>query len=129
MKYLTFIRYAESLRELDPPQDLMVAVGEFIQQSLNRGVLLDSGGLMPIKDAVRVRLSAGRITVTDGRFMETREVIGGWAILETETETRAEAVRLTQEFMQFHRRFWPEFEGESECRPMYAPPGDSSSQS
>ena len=72
MKYLTFIRYAESLRELDPPQDLMVAVGEFIQQSLNRGVLLDSGGLMPIKDAVRVRLSAGRITVTDGRFMETR---------------------------------------------------------
>jgi hypothetical protein len=121
MRYLTFIRHAESYRDAGPPQALMTAMGEFVQRSLKSGVLVDTGGLMPSKDASRVRLAQGRITVTDGPFTETKEVIGGWAILET--QTRAEAIRITREFMELHREHWPEFEGESEVRPMFDPCG------
>lgn len=119
MKYLTFIRHAESFRQAGPPQTLMAAMGEFVQRSLKSDVLIDTGGLLPSKDGVRVRLTKGRITVTDGAFTESKEIIGGWAILKT--DTREEAVRIAREFMELHRRQWPELEGESELRPMFEP--------
>ena len=119
MKYLTFIRHSESYRESAPPQALMEAMGGFVQQSLKDGTLVDTGGLLPSKDGARVRLARGRITVTDGPFTETKEVIGGWAILKV--DSRAEAIRIATEFMELHRKHWPEFEGESEVRPMFDP--------
>lgn len=119
MKYLTFIRHSESYRESAPPQALMEAMGRFVQQSLKDGTLVDTGGLLPSKDGARVRLARGKITVTDGPFTETKEVIGGWAILKV--DSRAEAIRIATEFMELHRKYWPEFEGESEIRPMFDP--------
>ncbi|HYM27779.1 MAG TPA: YciI family protein, partial [Steroidobacteraceae bacterium] len=80
----------------------------------------DAGGLKASKDgAALIRLSRGRITVTDGPFTETKEVIGGWAILQA--DSRAEALRIATDFMELHRVHWPEFEGESELRPMFEP--------
>jgi hypothetical protein len=119
MKYLTFIRHSESYRESAPPQALMEAMGRFVQQSLKDGTLVDTGGLLPSKDGARVRLARGKITVTDGPFTETKEVIGGWAILKV--DSNAEAIRIATEFMELHRKYWPEFEGESEVRPMFDP--------
>jgi hypothetical protein len=119
MKYLTFIRHAESYRESGPPAALLEAMGEFVRQSLKDGTLIDTGGLNPSKDGARVRLSRGRLTVTDGPFTETKEVIGGWAILSA--GSKAEAVRIATTFMELHRRYWPEFEGECEVRPMFDP--------
>jgi len=119
MKYLTFIRHPESYRASPPPSSLMDAMGKFIQQSKKDGTLVDTGGLMPTKDGARVRLSAGKITVTDGPFSESKEVIGGWAILNA--SSKAEAIRIATEFMDLHRKHWPEFEGESEVRPMFDP--------
>jgi hypothetical protein len=119
MKYLTFIRHSESYRESPPPRALMEAMGKFVEKSLAEGTLVDTGGLLPSKDGVRVRLANDEITVTDGPFTESKEIIGGWAILQT--ETKAEALRLATEFMELHRKHWPEFEGESEVRPMFEP--------
>jgi hypothetical protein len=119
MKYLTFIRHTESYRQSGPPTALMEAMGKFVEKSLKDGVLVDTGGLLPSKDGVRVRLAKGKITVTDGPFTESKEVIGGWAILET--ASKAEAVRVATEFMELHRKYWPEFDGESEVRPMFEP--------
>jgi hypothetical protein len=119
MKYLTFIRHPEKYREAPPPRALMEAMDRFVERSLKDGVLVDTGGLLPSKDGARVRLAAGKITVTDGPFVESKEVIGGWAILRT--DTRAEAIRIATEFMELHRKHWPEFEGESEVRPMFEP--------
>ena len=84
-----------------------------------RVTLVDTGGLLPSKDGVRVRLAGGKITVTDGPLTEMKEVIGGWAILQT--DSRAEAIRIATEFMELHQKHWPGFEGESELRPMFAP--------
>jgi hypothetical protein len=119
MKYLTFIRHSEKYRESGPPQALMNAMGKFIEQTMKDGVLVDTGGLLPSKDGVRVRLANGTITVTDGPFVETKEVIGGWAILKT--DSKAEALRIATEFMELHQKHWPGFEGESEVRPMFDP--------
>ena len=119
MKYLTFIRHSESHRQTPPPPALMKAMGEFVQKSMKDGILVDTGGLLPSKDGVRIRLAGGKITVTDGPFTEMKEVIGGWAILQT--DSRDAAIRVATEFMELHRKNWPEFEGESELRPMFDP--------
>ena len=119
MKYLAFIRAAESLRDGGPPPALMEAMGRFVQKSLQDGSLVDTGGLLPSKDGFRVRLAKKVVTVIDGPFTESKEVIGGWAILEA--ATRADALRIAEGFMELHRTHWPEFEGEAEVRPMFEP--------
>ena len=115
MKYLSFIRCSESYRRSGPPAALMEAMGSFVEKALKDGTLVDTGGLLPSKDGLRVRLASGKITVTDGPFTETKEVIGGWAVLQG---TRAEVLRVATEFMELHRKHWPGFEGESEVRPI-----------
>src|SRR6202161_4945701 len=89
MKYLTFIRHSESYRQSGPPAALMEAMGKFVEKSLKDGILVDTGGLLPSKDGVRVRLANGKITVMDGPFAESKEVIGGWAILKTDSQAGA----------------------------------------
>jgi len=119
MKYLSFIRHSEKFRESTPPPALMEAMGKFMERSFKDGSLVETGGLLPSKDGMRLRLANGKITVTDGPFSESKEVIGGWAILKA--DTKAEAIRIATEFMELHRKYWPEFEGESEVRPMFDP--------
>ena len=119
MKYLTFIRSSESYRDTPPPPALMEAMGKFIERCSKEGTLVDTGGLLPSKDGARVRLAKGKITVTDGPFSESKEVIGGWAILNA--ASKADAIRIATEFMELHRKYWPGFEGESEVRPMFDP--------
>ena len=119
MKYLTFIRHSESYRQSPPPPALMEAMGKFVEKSLKDGTLVDTGGLMPSKDGVRVRLANGKISVTDGPFSESKEVIGGWAIIKA--DSKEEVIRIAKEFMDLHLKHWPEFEGESEVRPMFDP--------
>jgi hypothetical protein len=119
MKYLTFIRHSESYRQAGPPAALLEAMGKFVEKSMKEGILVDTGGLLPSKDGARVRLANGKISVTDGPFTESKEVIGGWAILKA--ASRAEAIRIATEFMELHRKYWPAFEGESEVRPMFDP--------
>ncbi len=119
MKYLCFIRSSEEYRESQPPPALMEAMKEFVTKSKKEGVLVDTGGLLPSKDGLRVRVANGELIVTDGPFIETKEVIGGWAILQA--DSKAEVIRVSREFMDLHRRHWPQFEGECEVRPMFDP--------
>ena len=117
MRYFSFIRHSESFRQTPPPAELMEAMGEFVQQKLEEGSLLETGGLLPSQEGVRIRLEGGELTVTDGPFSETKEIIGGYAILQA--DSKAAAVRLASEFMELHRKYWPGFVGESEVRPMF----------
>jgi hypothetical protein len=119
MRYFTFIRHSESFRASPPPAALMEAMGGFVQRSRADGTLVDTGGLLPSKDGFRIRLSNGTLTLTDGPFTESKEIIGGWAILDV--PSRQDAVRIATEFMELHHRHWPDFEGESEVRPMFEP--------
>lgn len=86
-----------------------------------KGIFLDGAGLQPLGSGAQVRLAGGTISVTDGPFPEAKEVVGGYALCET--EGRQEAVEFATKFMDLRRRHWPEFEGFSEVRPLEKPAG------
>jgi hypothetical protein len=116
MKYLSLIRSSEKYRNTSPPAALMEAMGKLIEKMSGEGSLVDTAGLAPSEQGFRMRLEDGKLTTTDGPFTESKEVIGGWAIMQANSQ--AEILRLTSEFMDLHRKYWPEFEFECEVRPM-----------
>jgi len=116
VKYLMLIKSSESYRNEGVPQALMDAMGEFVTESFNSGVLKDTAGLQPTENGFRIRSSRNRLIVTDGPFTETKEVVGGYALCEF--ASRDEAMKMAREFMELHRVHWPAFEGECEVRPL-----------
>ena len=63
-----------------------------------------------------VRNAAGKVTVTDGPFVETKEIVGGYAVLEW--ASREQAVQGAVDFMKLHAEHWPSWQGECEVRPI-----------
>lgn len=116
MKCLMLIKHAESYRSQPIPQGLLDAMGAFVAQGLESGVLKDTAGLKSTTEAFRVRSSGGKLKVTDGPFSETKEVVGGYALVEV--KSKEEALETARHFMELHRVHWPEFEGECEVRPL-----------
>ena len=115
MKFLMMIKHAEQTTPFHPPQSLMDAMGAFVGEGLAKGWLKDTAGLKPTKSAVRIRSKGGKLIVTDGPFTEVKEIVGGYAIVET--ATREEAMEIAHQFMELHRIHIPDFECESEVRP------------
>ena len=95
-----------------PTQEEMGAMGALIEQMMREGTLVATGGLQPSARGFRVRKSGSTVTVTDGPFSETKELVGGFAILEV--ESREQALELTRRFLEVTGG------GESEVRPMHA---------
>jgi hypothetical protein len=114
MRYLMFIKHAEPEVRPTPPPALMEAMGEFVGRMFTSGVLKETGGLRPMSESVRIRSSHGKLQVLDGPYSEAKEIVGGYAIVET--ATKGEALAVAHEFMELHRVHWPEFECESEVR-------------
>lgn len=114
MRFLGLVRSAEG--QGAGPQALREAMGVFIETSLRNGSLVQTGGLAAPSASVRIRQSGGHLYVTDGPFAETKEVVGGFAILEA--PSRDAAVEIMRKFMQLHETHWPEWEGECELREM-----------
>jgi hypothetical protein len=115
MKFLMMIKHAEQAEPFQPPQSLMTAMEAFVGEGFSKGWLKDTAGLTPTKDAVRIRQKNGKLTVVDGPFTEAKEIVGGYAIVET--ATRGEALEIAHRFMELHRIHIPDFECESEVRP------------
>lgn len=116
MRYMMFIKHTEDYRNKEVPAGLYEAMGEFVGAAMKRGIIVDTAGLEPTSKGTRVRLQGGKITVTDGPFTESKEIVGGYAIVNA--ASREEALELAREFMDLHRIHWPAFEGECEVRPL-----------
>ena len=114
MRFLGLVRSSEG--QGTPPPAMTEAMGAFIEASLRNGSLVQTGGLAPESSAARIRQSGGRLSFTDGPFAETKEVIGGYAILEA--PSRAAAIEIMRRFMHLHEQHWPEWQGECELREM-----------
>jgi hypothetical protein len=107
--------YKSVERNAPPTQEHMDAMGKFIEEIAAAGVLVRTDGLLPSSRGARVRLTDdGKITVTDGPFAETKEVVGGYAIIDV--ATREEAIEWTKRFLKVAGS------GESEVREMYEQP-------
>ena len=116
MRYRMFIKHREDYRMEEVPQALFDAMGEFVGESMKSGSIVDTAGLQPTAKGKRVRLAGGKLSMIDGPFAETKEVIGGYALVEAKSND--EALALAKRFMDLHRVHWPAFEGECEVRPL-----------
>ena len=102
-----------------PPKALMDAMEHISQEAINNGAMVISGGLAATAQSNRVRLTGGTISVIDGPFTETKEVVGGFAIFDL--KSKEEALEGAKHFMDLHRQHWPGWEGETEVRQLYGP--------
>jgi len=116
MRYMMFIKHTEDYRMETVPQSLFDAMGEFVGEAMKNGSLIDTAGLQPTSKGKKVRLSGGKISVIDGPFTETKEIVGGYALVEAGTYD--EAMSLATRFMDLLRIHWPAFQGECEVRPL-----------
>ena len=115
MKYMMLIKHTDDYRGKKPPQALMDAMGEFVGEYIKKGKFLEGAGLKSSHRGKRIRLHDGKMSIVDGPFAETKELVGGVAIMDLENDV--EALEVATKFMDLHRILWPEFEGESELRP------------
>jgi len=91
--------------ELGAAEDF-AAMGEYIQQLVEAGVLLAGDGLQPSSKGKRVVFEGGTARVIDGPFAETKELVAGYSILE---------VASMEEAVEWVKRS-PTRDGESELR-------------
>jgi hypothetical protein len=128
MRFMMMVKATpDSERGIPPKRELIEAIGKLSAEGIQAGILLDTGGLLPSSTGARVHVSGGEVTVTDGPFAETKELVGGYAILKA--SSRAEAIELGRNFMQLHADILgSSFEGELEIRQMadFGPGGDCS---
>jgi hypothetical protein len=116
MRFLSMIRIDETTGQA-PGEQLMAEMGKLIEELTRTGQLVSTAGLRPTSEGVRVRLHrGGKLSMADGPFTETKEVIGGYAILEA--QSKAEAVELTRRFLKVHGTDW---EVECEVRQLDGP--------
>lgn len=96
MKFL--MTYLPLPNAAPPTAETMAAIGAYSERMAKSGVLLMTGGLVRPSTGVQMRYEDGKISVTDGPFAETKELIDGFALVEV--ASREEALRVAAEFMQ-----------------------------
>ena len=101
MRYLMMVKATKEYEAGIPPSPAMMArMGKFMEEMTKAGVLLAAEGLQPSSKGARLRYAGGKVMVTDGPFAETKELIGGYAIVQA--NSHAEAVELARRFVQVH---------------------------
>ena len=95
MRYLSIYKAPET--GVPPTQEEMGKMGKLIEDGMKAGFLLGVEGCMPSATGARVRLSRGKVTVTDGPFTEAKEVIGGLALLQA--DSKEAAIELVRQFL------------------------------
>src|SRR6266568_1320971 len=117
MRFMMMVKHAEL--QGPPPKELMDAIAILSEEAVKDGSMIGNGGLAPIAQSTRVRVSKGELTVTDGPFTEAKEVVGGYA--QFELKSKQEAIDGAVRFMELHRKHWPGWEGETEIRQIFGP--------
>lgn len=112
MKFLALIKVDETTGK-GPSERLLEEMGNLIEKWTQDGKFVRTAGLRPTSEGFRVRSRGGKLTTTDGPFTETKEVIGGYIVLEA--ADKAEAVDLTKQFLAVHGDEW---DMECEVRPL-----------
>ena len=109
MKFLSLYKNVE--RNTPPTPEDMEAMGTLIEEGMKKGWLVATEGCLPSALGARVRRSGEKVTVTDGPFTESKEVIGGFAILNA--KSKEDAIQMAKDFLKVVG------EGECEIRQVY----------
>jgi hypothetical protein len=111
MRFLSIYKTVEPSTPPSPEQ--MATMGKLIQDGMQAGWLIATERCLPTSLGARVRRTSGKPTVTDTPFAESKEVLGGFAILQA--KSKEEAVERTRTFLAVAG------DGECELRQLYEP--------
>ena len=101
-----------------PPPALYEAIMKLGGEATDAGVLLDTAGLLPSQAGARVAVAAGKVTVTDGPFTESKELIS-YALYDL--RSREEAIEWASRFIKLHRDHWAGWEGSTDILQVMGP--------
>jgi hypothetical protein len=101
-----------------PHPELFEAIMKLGGEATQAGVLLDTAGLLPSASGARVALAGGKVTVTDGPFTESKELIS-YALYEV--RSIQEAIEWASRFMKVHRDLWAGWEGSTDILQVMGP--------
>jgi hypothetical protein len=108
--------YKSSKPEGTPPtKEEMERMGKLVEDGFKSGKLLATEGCLPSSKGARVRQTAGKYTVVDGPFSESKEVVGGMAVIQA--DSKEEAIEQVKAFLKVAG------DGETELRQLYEAPG------
>ena len=117
MHYIMMIKATVDYEAGKPPSpELMAGMARLTEEYVKSGAMVATGGLAPSSQGMRVRLEHGRRSVTDGPFIETKELIGGYAILKA--GSREEAIAMANRVLDVHAAAHVS-ETEIEIRPLH----------
>jgi hypothetical protein len=94
-----------------PTPEMMEQMGAFIGEAMQSGVLVATGALT--SNGTRLRLSDGKFTVTDGPFIELKELLAGFAVIKV--DSLEEAIEWSKRFRKIVG------DGESEIVQVFGP--------
>ncbi len=96
MKFL--MTYTQRPDAPPPTPEHMAAIHAFAEKNIKAGIVVMTGGLVRPTRGIQLRCERGKVSVTDGPFAETKELIDGFALVEV--GSRDEAIKVASEFMQ-----------------------------
>ena len=115
MRFMMIVKSSQGCEEGKmPSEELLAAMGKYNKELMQAGVLVDLSGLQPTSKGARVNFSGGKTTVVDGPFAETKELIGGYWIIDV--KSKAEAIEWAKRVPAPHGE---DQEGEIEVRQFY----------
>ncbi|PYR73994.1 MAG: hypothetical protein DMF86_19305 [Acidobacteria bacterium] len=112
MRFLSIYKTKET--GVPPSPEHIAEMGKLIEESMKSGVLIATEGCLPSVRGARVRRAGANVTVTDGPFTESKEVVGGFALLQA--TSKAEAIEICKDFLKVAG------DGECEIREIFEAP-------
>ena len=111
MQFLVYGTDQNAEASAPPSPELLTEMGKFIEEAMKAGVVVTTGALQP--KGTRLRLSGGKFTVTDGPFIEAKELLGGFAVIQA--QSLEEAIEWSKRFRKIVG------DGESEIVQLFGP--------
>lgn len=97
MKYLSVFTLDPSQLSGPPSQERMDKMNALVAEMTADGTLVDTGGRMPTGMSLRVQQHNGKVEITDGPFAESKEIVGGFALLRA--HSREHLIEMTRRFL------------------------------
>jgi hypothetical protein len=97
MQFFGYTLADESAPMPEPTPEMMAEMGKFVQEAMDAGVIIATGGLGPTSMGKKVTATDGEFTVVDGPFAEAKEIVGGWVLYDV--PSMDEAVAWSKRFL------------------------------
>src|SRR5437899_1900482 len=89
MRFMAMYTPSKDRAGAPPSKEHMAEMTKFVDEATKSGELLATGGLLPISKGARVVYSGGKLSVTDGPFTESKELIAGFWLIQVKSKEEA----------------------------------------